>query len=77
ASRTVAKDIEARLLAFARNVHGSAGSHETTLEPWPDWSARVGAGDALPAVEAKRDLEAAAVRAGASVSDLRWAAHAK
>jgi hypothetical protein len=77
ASRTVAKDIEARLLAYARSVHGSAGKHETTLEPWPDWSERVGAADALPVAEAKRALEEAAARAGATTDDLRWAARAR
>ncbi|HEY0708737.1 MAG TPA: hypothetical protein VGG33_18160, partial [Polyangia bacterium] len=76
ASRTVAKDIETRLLAYAHNLHGKSGKHETTLEPWADWAARVGAGAALPVADAKRALEAAVDRAGAARGDLPWVAAA-
>jgi hypothetical protein len=73
ASRTAAKDIEARLLAYGNSVHGAAGKHETVLEPWPDWAVRVGCTKALPVAAGKVALEAAAVAVGAATSDLRWA----
>ena len=70
ASRTVGKEIEARLLAFAQSVHTPTGKHETTLEPWRSWAARVGqpwppVGPGAPTIaEAKTALETAAARLG-------------
>jgi hypothetical protein len=79
-SRTVSKEIEARLLAFAESVHTSGGKHETRLHTWRAWAARVGqpwpaAPASTPAAmaEAKRTLEAAAARLGPPTPDVPWA----
>jgi hypothetical protein len=78
-SRTVSKEIEARLLAFAESVHTSGGKHETRLHTWRSWAARVSqpwpATAPTPAAvaEAKRALEAAATRLGPPTPDFPWA----
>jgi hypothetical protein len=75
-SRTVSKEIEARLLTFAESVHTTSGRHETRLESWRAWAARVGlpAPPAAQAVaEAKRTLETAAARLGPPPPELPWA----
>jgi hypothetical protein len=78
-SRTVSKEIEARLLAYAESVHTTAGRHETRLESWRAWAARVGvpwpppAQAEAPSLEdAKRSLEAAAAGLGPPPADLPW-----
>jgi hypothetical protein len=76
ASRTVSKEIEARLLAHGENVHTTSGKHETRLESWRSWAGRVGqawppaGGPAVAA--AKRAIEAAASRLGAPPPELPW-----
>jgi hypothetical protein len=78
ASRTVSKEIEARLLAFAESVHTSTGRHETRLESWASWAARVGqpwpGGPAgAPSIDqAKAALETAAARLGPPSPRLPW-----
>lgn len=71
-SRTVSKEIEARLLARAENLHGAVGRHETRLEPWPAWAERAGCPAALPLPAAKASLEAAAARLGPPLAALPW-----
>jgi hypothetical protein len=71
ASRTVSKEIEARLLARAENVHGAAGRHETRLEPWSTWATRAGCPAAWPLPRAKTAIEEAAARLGPPTS-LPW-----
>jgi hypothetical protein len=77
-SRTVSKEIEARLLAHAESVHTSTGRHETRLLSWRTWATRVGqpwppATPTAPAVaEARRALEAAAARLGPPPPELPW-----
>jgi hypothetical protein len=77
-SRTVSKEIESRLLAFAENVHTSGGKHETRLHTWRSWAARAShpwpPTPPTPSViaEAKRTLEAAAARLGPPAPDLPW-----
>jgi hypothetical protein len=77
-SRTVSKEIEGRLLAFAESVHTASGKHETRLEYWRSWAARVG--QPWPSVpptgaavaEARRALEIAAARLGTPPAPLPW-----
>jgi hypothetical protein len=71
-SRTVSKEIEARLLARAESVHTSAGKHETRLESWAVWAARVGCPSAVPLAGAKAALEAAAAQLGPPPGSLPW-----
>ena len=78
-SRSVSKEIEARLLTFAESVHTTSGKHETRLESWRVWAARVGqpwpstgaAGGPILA-DAKRALETAAARLGPPPPELPW-----
>jgi hypothetical protein len=77
ASRTVGKEIEARLLVHGENVHTPSGKHETRLESWRSWAARVGqpwpdGGDANSVAEAKRALEQAAARLGPPPPEFPW-----
>lgn len=78
-SRTVSKELEARLLARAESVHTSAGRHETRLEPWLAWAARAGCplpppGQPAQEVAAgKAALAAAAARLGPPPAELPWA----
>jgi hypothetical protein len=78
-SRTVSKEIEARLLTFAESVHTASGKHETRVESWRSWALRVGhpwpPTPSTPATiaEAKRAIEAAATRLGPPPPELPWA----
>jgi hypothetical protein len=78
ASRTVIKEIEARLLAHGENVHTDSGKHETRLESWRSWAERVGqklpAGGGAAVAEAKRVLEEAAARLGPPAVEFPWSA---
>jgi hypothetical protein len=73
-SRTVVKEIEARLLARSESVHTSDGSHRTRIEDWAAWATR--AGVALPPTmspaDGQRALEAAAERLGPPPPALPW-----
>jgi hypothetical protein len=76
ASRTVTKEIEARLLAHGESVHTDKGRHETQLESWRSWAGRVGqawpaAADA-PVAAAKRAIEEAAARLGPPPPEFPW-----
>jgi hypothetical protein len=78
-SRTVSKEMESRLLTFAESVHSSTGKHETKLESWRSWAARVGqpmppAADAETIAAAKHALESAAARLGPPPPQLPWQA---
>jgi hypothetical protein len=61
-SRTVIKELEARLLAHGESVHTTAGKHATRLQPWKTWAAKVGCAPAPDVGQAKQVLEAAAAR---------------
>jgi hypothetical protein len=71
-SRTVTKELEARLLAQAESVHTSSGKHETRLRGWKTWAAAAGCpwppsppqGPPPIVAEAKQLLEGAAARLG-------------
>jgi hypothetical protein len=73
-SRTVMKEIEARLLARGESVHTGEGRHETRLEPWPTWAARAGCPPVLglSSTEGKLALAAAAERLGPPAPLFPW-----
>lgn len=73
-SRTVIKEVEARLLARGASVHTAQGRHETRLEPWPSWARRQGLPlpPALSSAEGKRALEEAAARLGPPPVTFPW-----
>jgi hypothetical protein len=78
-SRTVSKELEARLLAQAESVHVESGKHETRLRSWKSWAASVGcawppAVSAADVQTAKRTLETAAARLGPPPPELPWKA---
>jgi hypothetical protein len=75
ASRTVAKEIEARLLTFADTGHTPTGKHETRLESWRSWAARVAQpwpASPVSPTEAKRTLQSAAARLGPPAPRFPW-----
>jgi hypothetical protein len=72
-SRTVSKELEARLLAHAESVHSTAGKHVTRLQPWRTWATKAGCPwpSPTPVAEARQLLEAAAARLTAQ-AQLPW-----
>jgi hypothetical protein len=77
ASRTVTKEIEARLLAHGESVHTASGKHETQLESWRSWAGRVGQAWPVPAdapaiAAAKLAIESAAARLGPPAAEFPW-----
>jgi hypothetical protein len=71
-SRTVMKEVEARLLARGESVHTAQGRHETRLEAWTTWAARVACQPGGSSAEGKQELEAAAARLGPPPSTFPW-----
>jgi len=73
-SRTVMKEIEARLLARGESVHTAQGRHETRLEPWTTWAARVGCPwpPALSSADGKLALEQVAASLGPPAPTFPW-----
>jgi hypothetical protein len=73
-SRTVSKELEARLLAQAETVHSPTGKHDIRLRPWRAWAAAANCPwpqtHDVPA--AKRLLETAAARLGPPPPELPW-----
>lgn len=66
------RELQERLLVVAHEVHTSTGRHETQLEDWGRWAERMRIEPLASTDEARRQLEAAAVRLGASVATLPW-----
>jgi hypothetical protein len=71
-SKTASKELERRLLAQASEVHTASGRHETRLEPWAAWAARVSARPLASPDEGRAILEAATIAIGAELSTLPW-----
>jgi hypothetical protein len=73
-SRTVIKQVEARLLACGESVHSGQGQHETRLEHWTTWAARSGAPfpSPLSSADGKLALESAAARLGQPPPTFPW-----
>jgi hypothetical protein len=76
-SRTIIKEVEARLLARGESVHISQGRHETRLEPWSTWAGRLACPwpPSLSSAEGKRALEAAAAAVGPPAPTFPWGDH--
>lgn len=73
-SRTVVKEVEARLLARGESVHTREGTHQTRLEGWTTWAQRTGCSDlpVLSSAEGKQALESAAGRLGPPPVSFPW-----
>jgi xanthosine utilization system XapX-like protein len=68
------RELEARLLARAQEVHTESGRHEKALESWHAWSARVGCSAIQSVPRACEVLEEAAVTLGSTLRSLPWPA---
>ena len=68
------KELQARLLAPAHEIHTAGGHHETVVERWSAWSARVGCTALASGDEARRLLEQATTKLGAPLEWLPWRA---
>jgi hypothetical protein len=72
ASGAAVKELEARLLAVAREVHTESGRHEMILEPWDVWAARVRCKPLRSVSNARKVIEDAATVLGATRKSLPW-----
>ncbi|HET6164654.1 MAG TPA: hypothetical protein VFG37_13365 [Planctomycetota bacterium] len=70
----VARELEARLLAVAREVHTESGRHALELEAWNAWSRRARCRRAPSLAAARRALEQAVLELGAPLDALPWQA---
>ena len=68
------KELEARLLAPAHEIHTDSGHHEMELEAWPAWSARAGCAALASLPQARAMLEQATLALGAPLKALPWPA---
>jgi hypothetical protein len=72
ASGPAVRELETRLLVVARQVHTESGRHETALQGWREWAAQARIRRGRSPAAAKRALELAASRLGASPDALPW-----
>jgi hypothetical protein len=72
ATGAACKEIQARLLAAAREIHGADGRHEMVVEPWRTWSGRTSCSALTSLDEARQVLEQAAAKLGAPIGWLPW-----
>jgi len=68
------KELQVRLLAPAHEIHTAGGHHETVVERWSAWSARMGCTALASGDEARRLLEQATTKLGAPLEWLPWRA---
>jgi hypothetical protein len=68
------KELEARLLATAQEIHTESGRHEKVLESWHAWSLRVGCRVIQSVPLARKTLEEVSVTLGAPLKALPWPA---
>ena len=66
------KELEARLLATAQEIHTESGRHEMALESWHAWSRRVGCSAIKSVPRARKALEGASLTLGAPFKALPW-----
>jgi hypothetical protein len=71
-SGTALKELTARVLVHAQEVHTSAGRHEMRVQPWSAWQRRAGVAPLDSEGDARRALERACERIGAPLKDLPW-----
>jgi hypothetical protein len=67
-----ARDLQARLLVVAHEVHTPSGRHEVGLEMWGPWTARMQVRPLSTAEVARGVLETASRRIGAAEVALPW-----
>jgi hypothetical protein len=72
ATGAACKELQVRLLAPAHEIHTADGHHETVVERWSAWSARMGCTALASGDEARRLLEQAATKLGAPLKWLPW-----
>lgn len=72
ATGAAVKELEARLLVVAREVHTESGRHEMVLEPWDVWAARVRCKPHRSVPNARKVIEDAATALGAPLKALPW-----
>lgn len=72
ASGAVARELESRLLVVARQVHTAEGRHELVLQGWREWSVTAKCRRGRSVATARRTLERAARRLGATAEALPW-----
>ena len=66
------KELQARLLVVAHEVHTPSGKHEVQIESWKEWSKREGVKPLKSAEDARAILEEATEKLGASTKLLPW-----
>lgn len=66
------KELERRLLVTTQEIHTESGRHEMVLESWQAWSRRADCTAIQSVPRARKALEDAAVRLGASLRSLPW-----
>lgn len=66
------KELQARLLVVAHEVHTPSGKHEVEIESWKEWAKREGVRPMKDAAEARAILEEATEKLGASTKLLPW-----
>jgi hypothetical protein len=76
ATGALLKELSARVLVYAQEVHTASGRHEMRLESWSAWRRRMGITPLGSDEEARRAIERACERLGASLKDLPWNASA-
>ena len=74
ATGAFASELESRLLVVARQIHTDEGRHELVLQGWRAWAAAVKCRRVRSVPSAKRALELAASRLGATADALPWRA---
>ena len=72
ATGPVARELQTRLLATAREIHTESGRHEMALESWRAWSERRDCRAAPSVAGAHETFERATERLGAPMKALPW-----
>lgn len=72
ASGTAVKELERRLLAFAREEHTESGAHRMVVESWSGWVKTARCRPRLTPTEGRNRLEQAVSALGAPLSTLPW-----
>jgi hypothetical protein len=71
-SGPVVKEVTSRLLVNSVQVHTDSGQHQTALESWSRWSARIGLAPEGSVTEARSWLETVCAAIGAPLKALPW-----
>jgi hypothetical protein len=74
ATGAACKELQVRLLAPAHEIHTAGGHHETVVERWSAWSARMGCTALASGDVARPLLEQATTKLGAPLKWLPWRA---